>query len=138
MDNAEYLSIAEDFAISFAKSRDSRNREWCKKMYQNMADIWPSSPEGKRIIDYEKSNPNTGLDTYPKPYRMPKFAAWDDKGRIVDQSGCTIKTDTSYVCWKIRELTGAWLNNGTKIKPDIRTMENLLAENGYTKIAKRP
>ena len=138
MDNAEYLSIAEDFAISFAKSKDSKNREWCKKMYQHMTEIWVSSPEGKKIIGYEKANPNTGLDTYPKPYRLTKFATWDSKGRIVDQSGCIIKTDTSYVCWKIRETIGSWPNNTVGLKPSIRTIENLLAENGYNRIAKRP
>lgn len=49
-------------------------------------------------------------NTYPWPYRDRDFAPWpEERGTLVsDPARMVIRHSTSYVAWKIRELTGKW------------------------------
>lgn len=85
-------------------------------------------------------------NTYPWPYSDPRFADWeeDDRGKtytlISDQAGFVIRRSTSYVAWKIYELTGRW---PTERGSDgeifhAKYWQKFLGLNGFTKFVARP
>lgn len=85
-------------------------------------------------------------NTYPWPYSDPKFAPWEEDDRpetytlVSDPAGFVIRRSTSYVAWKIFELTGRWpLERGDEGKIfHAKYWQEFLRLNGYDQIVERP
>lgn len=85
-------------------------------------------------------------NTYPWPYSDPKFAPWEEDDQpetytlVSDPAGFVIRRSTSYVAWKIFELTGRWpLERGDEGKIfHAKYWQEFLALNGYNKVVAQP
>lgn len=85
-------------------------------------------------------------NTYPWPYCDPKFAPWEEDDRpetytlITDPANFVVRRSTSYVAWKIFELTGRWPlergNDGTVFH--AKYWQEFLRLNGYAKEVEHP
>lgn len=86
------------------------------------------------------------VNTYPRPYSDPNFAPWEEDDReesytlITDPANFVIRRSTSYVAWKIFELTGRWpLERGNEGKIfHAKYWQEFLRLNGCDKIVTQP
>lgn len=92
----------------------------------------------RKMLSYRRGNRK--INTYPWPYNDMDFAAWaeehDETTLVTDPSNCVIRHNTSYVAYKIYEVTGKWprpLQKGQIVKAE--DWPALLAKNGYTEKA---
>ena len=112
------------------------SRWWHREKYRKAAKRTCASPKHQVEVsrykggDYERN-------TYPWPYSAPRFADWSesddpkDYSLISDQSGCVVKNATSYVAYKISELTGEWPERMVKKRYDAWDWLIFLAQAGY-------
>jgi len=84
-------------------------------------------------------------NTYPWPYVDPRFANWEENDQtgdctlVTDPAGFVVRCSTSYVVWKIRELTGRWpkaRSAGTIYH--AKNWRSFLAMNGYCDSYEKP
>ena len=111
-------------------------RRYFRKKYQNQANKYLRSSEYKaKRKEYKKGN---AVDTYPYPYSDPEFANWpesddeNDYSLISDQSGFVVKYASSYVAFKIFEVTGKWPKRKSKKRFDAKNWIAFLEEAGYS------
>ena len=124
-------------------NRNRLSRRRYREKYRNAAKKNWESPGHQELIS-KYFNGEFWVDTYPWPYSDPNFANWeeDDSNEnyslISDQSGCVIKYATSYVAWKIFELTNTWPQKKTPIRMDAKNWQQFLAEAGYETVVDAP
>ena len=115
------------------------SRKFYRRKYRKAAQKFWESPDGRKTIKRYKEGAHY-IDTYPWPYKETNFANWEeddsqtDYSLISDQSGCAIRSSTSYCAWKIFETTGAWPQKTSSKRLDVKHWQQFLAEAGYTDI----
>lgn len=119
------------------------SRKWYRGKYLHAAARSCASPRHQIEVsryqggDYER-------DTYPWPYREPMFANWSESDNakdcslISDRSGFVVKSQASYVAYKIYELTGKWPERIIRRRYDAWNWLDFLDQAGYGKISLEP
>lgn len=132
---------AQDSCSRWNKNQWSRKHN--RKKYQRAAMRQYASPVHQKLISeymagaYEKN-------TYPWPYSAPTFADWpesdnpEDYSLISDQSGFVVKYATSYVAYKIFELTGSWPQRKIRRRYDAWDWLEFLEQAGYVDTTSEP
>lgn len=141
-----FLTVLANFLAKYALPRWNKCRplrKVCRSMLYAMCRLYAAHwrSEFKDVI-------GTGwtCNTYPWPYSDPKFAPWEEDDRpetytlVSDPAGFVIRRSTSYVAWKIFELTGRWpLERGNEGKIfHAKYWQEFLALNGYDKVVAQP
>lgn len=110
-------------------------RKYFRRKYQNQVSKYLKSDEYKtKLEQHEKGEV---VNTYPYPYSNPNFANWtesddgEDYSLISDQSGFVVKYASSYVAFKIFEVTGKWPKRKSKKRFDAKNWIAFLEEAGY-------
>jgi hypothetical protein len=79
-------------------------------------------------------------NSYPWPYCHSEFANWPEflDSLVTDRCGFIVKHDTSYIAWKLRELTGEWPKKADLIRFTQFDWIQYLADLGYYELARHP
>lgn len=97
----------------------------------------------KKVEHAVKVAPFDKWNTYPWPYRDPRFADWEEDDSlegynlISDPAGFVVRRSTSYCAWKIYEATGRWPKNhgnSGRRRFDAKNWEELLGLNYFNRI----
>ncbi len=114
-------------------------RSLCKALYLAAVETSIKTPAQAEITE-ETLAGKYWCDSYPWPFYLPEFANWPEHhsekyySLVTDHSGCIVKHDTSYIAWKIRELTGSWPEKTDLIKFTYDDWIQFLANSGYSEI----
>ena len=120
-------------------NEDEASRKQYREMYQDIADEWLSSSEGRKITQAYEANASLCINTYSQPYRNPKFPGFQQsRNQVVDPSGFPIRSCESYCADKIHQETGAWPQPTSETKFNATNWQKFLAEAGYFKTVSKP
>lgn len=142
----KFLTVLANLFARFSVRRWNRIRVLrgiCRAAYRGMGNVYTARRQKRHpgMAYY-----GAAVNTYPWPYSDPNFAPWEEDDReesytlITDPANFVIRRSTSYVAWKIFELTGRWpLERGNEGKIfHAKYWQEFLRLNGYDKIVTQP
>jgi len=151
------LKILTDLMNFFAKfSVDRWNksrvlRKMCRTVYQAAGKAYTFFRKSRKMSISDRyalmmqMTDVLPMNTYPWPYVDARFANWEESDQtgdytlVADPAGFVARCSTSYVAWKIRELTGRWpKKRGSENIYHARDWQIFLAENGYSNAYEKP
>lgn len=118
-------------------------RSFYEALYLAVVESFIKSPLQKELSE-ETLSGDFRCNSYPWPFCHADFANWPEHhsqkyySLVTDRSGCIVKHDTSYIAWKIREVTGSWPEKTEKIKFTYSDWIQFLANSGYSYISTTP
>ena len=141
------FTFLANFFARFSVGRWNKNRilrKICRKVYRGMGSLYVICRRWR--YRGQELPEGTITNTYPWPYRDPRFAPWEEDDRtesytlITDPANFVIRRSTSYIAWKIFELTGKWpLERGDRSRTfHAKYWQEFLRLNGYTESVEQP